>query len=263
MATRKSKKQSARGKTPKRRGTRFGSVLFAMLFIVLIIVIASLFFKMEIIEVKGNSRYTAEEIVSKSGLNIGSNLFLFEKYSIVESIKSSMPYIDTVLIRRKLPSALEITVTERKEAAVLYTGTEYITVDEMLTALSTVTPSGEGIAFSGEDGSIPYIIGCTAVSPVNFGSDVALSDEDKRDTLKTILKAINSFDMTKNMREINVDKLYDIKLSYRKGYTITLGNSDNVDRKLKRVDPVIKVIGEDMGGIIDVSDSTIARYRTN
>lgn len=263
MAVRKSKKQSARAKTPKRRRTRFGSVLFTMLFVSLIVVVATLFFKMETIEVVGQERYTKEEIISKSGLKTGDNLFLFDKYSVIDKLSSSMPYIDTVLIRRKLPSTLVMTVAERKETAVLYTGSEYIAVDQNLTALCTVTPTGETFAFSGKYGSIPYINGCTAVPPVKFGNTVSLSAEDKRDTLTKILSAINSFDMTKNMREIDVDKLYDIKLLYRKGYTISLGNSDETERKLKRVDPVIKVIGEDMGGTIDVSDSTIARYRTN
>ena len=73
---------------------------------------ATVFFQVEQIEVSGNQRYTREEIVAVTGIQMGDNLFRMNKFAIQDHVKEEMPYIEDILIRRRLPSTITVAVTE-------------------------------------------------------------------------------------------------------------------------------------------------------
>ena len=73
---------------------------------------ATVFFQVEQIEVSGNHRYTQEEIVAVTGIVAGDNLFRMNKFAIQDRVKEEMPYIEDILIRRKLPSTITVAVQE-------------------------------------------------------------------------------------------------------------------------------------------------------
>ena len=108
MAARKQKKY--------RRGRgRLGKIL---LFLCVVAVLAAMtvgatvFFQVEQIEVSGNQRYTQEEIVAVTGIKAGDNLFRMNKFAIQDHVKEEMPYIEDILIRRRLPSTITVAVKE-------------------------------------------------------------------------------------------------------------------------------------------------------
>ena len=61
------------------------------------------FFKVERIEVEGAERYTVEQVTEASGVTIGENLFLINKFSVINRIFKALPYMDEIMIRSKLP----------------------------------------------------------------------------------------------------------------------------------------------------------------
>ena len=73
---------------------------------------ATVFFQVEQIEVSGNQRYSQEEIIAATGIVAGDNLFRMNKFAIQDHVKEEMPYIEDILIRRKLPSTITVAVTE-------------------------------------------------------------------------------------------------------------------------------------------------------
>ena len=106
----------ARKKHNSRRGrSRLGKViqfLFVVALLVAMTVGATVFFQVEQVEVSGNARYTQEEIVACTGIKVGDNLFRMNKFAIQDHVKEEMPYIEDILIRRKLPSTITVTVRE-------------------------------------------------------------------------------------------------------------------------------------------------------
>lgn len=42
----------------------------------------------------GNARYTSEEVVAASGIEIEDNLFLLNKYSAAQAIFEKLPYVE-------------------------------------------------------------------------------------------------------------------------------------------------------------------------
>lgn len=106
----------ARKKQKVRRGrSRLGKViqfLFVVALLAAATVGATVFFQVENIEVSGNSRYTQEEIIATTGIQAGDNLFRMNKFAIQDHVKEEMPYIEDILIRRRLPSTITVAVQE-------------------------------------------------------------------------------------------------------------------------------------------------------
>ena len=111
----------ARGHTTHRR--RRGRLSFllkplcAVLIIAAVIGAVTLFFKTETITVSGNQKYTEQEIIEASGLRIGGNLYLMNKYDHAQAIFRNLPYVESASINRALPDTLVIEVTECSAAA--------------------------------------------------------------------------------------------------------------------------------------------------
>ena len=106
----------ARKKHKNRRGrSRLGKVvqfLFVVALLGAMTVGATVFFQVEQVEVSGNARYTQEEIVACTGIKPGDNLFRMNKFAIQDHVLEEMPYLESILIRRKLPSTITVTVEE-------------------------------------------------------------------------------------------------------------------------------------------------------
>ncbi len=111
---------SHRSRTRRRNRGRFGP-LFKLMCVVAVIVAltvgATVFFRVERVTVSGNQRYTQEEIIAASGIQLGDNLYSLNKVRIDRSIRTTLPYVGELTINRALPSTILITVTEWEAVA--------------------------------------------------------------------------------------------------------------------------------------------------
>ena len=107
-------RRSGRSDAGKRRpGSGVGSRLLIMAAIVAAVIFGvAIFFKVNTVEVQGNTIYSADEIRSASGIQKGDNLFTLNKEAAAGSIKASLPYVETVSIIRFLPDKIVIEVKE-------------------------------------------------------------------------------------------------------------------------------------------------------
>lgn len=107
-------RRSGRSDAGKRRpSSGVGSRLLIMAAIVAAVIFGvAIFFKVNTVEVQGNTIYSAEEIRSASGIQKGDNLFTLNKEAAAGSIKASLPYVETVSIIRFLPDKIVIEVKE-------------------------------------------------------------------------------------------------------------------------------------------------------
>ena len=99
-------------KTRRVRFTWLYGVISALLILAAVVGGCIVFFRVDTINVQGNSRYTQEEIVAASGIEQGDNMFLINKFQVIDQMISQLTYLDDVTIRRGLPSTLNVTVTE-------------------------------------------------------------------------------------------------------------------------------------------------------
>ena len=121
----------------------------------LVILLFAPFFNIKSIEVEGNSRYTAEEIIDSSGIRIGENGFRklrLDPESILElrlldsedKIKQ-LPYVKTCIVKIVFPNDIKIHITEREPAAYIVHFDNYLTVDSQGYVLEAGSSPPEGL----------------------------------------------------------------------------------------------------------------------
>ena len=106
--------QSAKARAKKR-----GRVLLVVYSVVLLCVIISavllcifVFFKVSDIKVNGSTVYSREEIISVLGISSGDNLVFAKTQEAEDVLKSEFPYIENVKISKKIPSTIEVNISE-------------------------------------------------------------------------------------------------------------------------------------------------------
>ena len=140
----------------RRRRGNFG-FLYKLLSVLVIcgavVAALTLFFRVDTIRVTGNDRYTEDEVIQASGIQLGDNLFLLNKYEAARSIAEKLPYIDIedIWIRRELPDTLLIDVAEcGTPLAVIQDGSAWLVspkgkiVEQLPAAQAGTMPSSTG-----------------------------------------------------------------------------------------------------------------------
>lgn len=108
-------RRSSRSRKRRRSRGRLGPLFKLLCLLTLVVALtagATVFFRVEQVVVTGNSRYTQEEIVEVTGIEKGDNLYGWNKFTIAQRLRQTLPYIGEVTIRRALPSTILITVVE-------------------------------------------------------------------------------------------------------------------------------------------------------
>lgn len=195
------------GRNRRRRRKRKGSFSFLYKLLVFFVICGAIvaamavFFKVETIEVTGNSRYTAQEIADSGGLQVGDNLFLINKFKASEAITQSLPYISSVRISRKLPDTLCIAVEEN--GALCAVGSS----DGSWLMSST----GKLVEQADTGDSATVITGLTPIEPA-VGQMLQVPEEETaaRDALLQLLSAMESRGALKRCDSIDLQSAGDI-----------------------------------------------------
>ncbi|MBR2675037.1 MAG: undecaprenyldiphospho-muramoylpentapeptide beta-N-acetylglucosaminyltransferase [Mogibacterium sp.] len=103
-------------------------ILIVLLVTGLILSFTSIF-TVDSIEVNGNSHYSAEEIISMGHAVPGKNLIYHPDKKEIKHYLELNPYIKSAEVRRKLPSTLVITVSERTQLMALKYDDDYLILD--------------------------------------------------------------------------------------------------------------------------------------
>lgn len=115
----------ARTRKRKKRRNRLGRFLrHSMLCLFMIFALGfgvTVFFKVETITVEGNSHYSADEIISASQIQLGSNLFAIARQDFSSSMTYSLPYIQSISVKLSFPTGVRLVVEEQSGIVKLIT----------------------------------------------------------------------------------------------------------------------------------------------
>ena len=186
----------------------------------------SLFFKAEQIFVTGTSRYSQQQVLQASGIRQGGNLFLLNKHQAAASITEQLPYVESVRIRRQLPNALHIEITECAHPLALE-----------------------------QDGAVwllngsPLVTGLALTSP-QLNRLAVPDNADKWDTLRQLWQQLLSKDMAGSVQSIDLEDPSRITLRYLDRFDVVLKKDDDFDYRLNYLAAVIgRLDGSDQGTI--------------
>lgn len=260
----KIKMNKKRAKARMRRIRRF--LLFVLVVTGLIIFARSSFFIVEKIDVVGNKRYQAKDIIESTSLVTGQNVFnmlcekpknlLSFKFSEAEkSVYDALPYIKSVSVRPSLPKAIKIRVTERIPFVLLEVKGKNILIDKdgySLEEVNSVKQKPKYIKVYGttaQSYKLGQAVSFKETSPMpDLISFIDLMKKNDKDTKLKLYDKLTSVDMS----EVNC---FTVRLDDR--ITAKFGDLEQVDYQMSVLKHLfVNNINAKQKGTIDFTKSS-------
>ena len=226
------------------------------LVIVAIIFVMSVFFKITKIEVRGNSLYSADEIIAASGIEKGDNLFFINRIAAGSRVVVKLPYVDSVKINRGLPNLITIEVTESKAVGFVSVGEELWSVSSSGKFLSSIEKK--------DTEHIACISGIT-VSEAAVGEHIkaAEGESDKLAYLTDILYQIQARGLMGKVTSIDLSDVNNPSFEYDGRFVVKLGEFDNTEYKFGKLLSAVSQLSADDSGTLDLSTGNKVVFNPN
>lgn len=261
VATRRTNRSSSSNRKRRRRrsgGSRlFRKILMVLSLFAALMIGAMVFFKVETVTVVGNYTYTQEQIVEVSGIEVGDTLFGINKFSVMQTLLSDLPYLTEVNITRNLPNGITITTVEGYGVASIYHNGQWWLVNLQ----GKLLERGDASLVEG----MPQIIGITPLAP-GEGTILAVGQEEstKLSQLLLLLEALDSRGMLEQVTEfIDLSSETEIRFGYGSELTVVVPLYDTFTDTLFALERVIQSYEEEqvvLRGTLDLTyGSTQAR----
>lgn len=232
MRRRRRKKHTPDQMELQRRGRKvfrvLGRVLFTGILLVAAVVAMTVFFKVKTVSVEGAMQYSSDELIAGMDIQKGDNLYLWNKNRVLADLMRDFPYLESAQLRRKLPDALVLTVTECSAAAAVQNEDNTFTY---------VSAEGKVLENNAADGGLPVVIGVKlGAQPGDFldtGSDAHI------DAMLEVLKNMDAAGLLEKMSFLNLNDLTDVRIGYDKRFDIRAGAMDDLAYRLRFAQTVI------------------------
>lgn len=199
--------------------------------VVLIILANTVLFKCSQIEVSGNDKYTADEIVRISGLQTGENLLHINVSAARDNIVNSLAYIDDAQVKKSFPTKINIAVTEAEK--------QYCIVENGVTA--AISRKGKIIEHCGA-GELPVVKGFEAET-TEVGKWLKSKAEGKTEIPAEIFETADKTGL-KNITEIDISDKFSVKVEVENRVILNLGPAEELESKLR---VAVEIINNQLG----------------
>ncbi len=211
-------------------------------------VVLALFFKINTITVKGNTRYTDEEIKAAISLKTGGSLYAFDADSLEDEICSLFPYIKSADVTRKLPSTVIINVKEEKARFRIDVKNNTYLLSEDFDVLE--------MAYS-ED-ALPlktgYVRECVVGEKLSFNEEKLLTSLDE------LWQMLELYELTDKVDYIEAPNRFDICFGYEGRLRVYFGGVDDCEDKIRFFIKIMEHLYDDYTGTLDISDKKEAVF---
>lgn len=277
---RKTSTKTANHNRPPQRKKRKKYVLHYLLLFAFCIglgltVCFTLLFKVGSIQVKNNSysHYSDEEIISRSGIVKEESLLQISAGDTEKMLLDRFPYLESVKVKRRLPSTVIIDIKEETEIAAAYTDEGYSVISATGKVLSTKlgkAPDDIPVLFGIEDETFRIGDYLYKLQKDDGGKKSKVIIE-KVQKLQDFLKIAESLNFG-NLTYIDISDNGEIKALYDKRILINFGGEIDLDKKIMFVQKVLQdgiaenhknsgYTNENFEGTIDITNRKQLRTR--
>ncbi|MBQ9511308.1 MAG: FtsQ-type POTRA domain-containing protein [Clostridia bacterium] len=236
-------------KTPEINAMRRKERLIRVLFVLATLVLVASFLafcRIKTVTVDGNVYTKTEDILSSASIKIKSHIYSIDKDAIEAKIKSTNPYVTSVLIRRKFPATLRLIITEDKPLFYSLIGESFYVISYDLRVLETAETPNE---FSSR-GLTPLIL--PEVKKAELGKKLVFASDSDYEKNTAIIHAVMSSSMAENITSVDISSRFNINIMYKSKYTVVFGNAEGMEKKLSFCIKTIKYLEETMPGVSGV-----------
>jgi len=223
-----------------RRLVRF-AVFSAMLFLAALFV-----FRVQHVEIVGDSRYTDAEILDASGFRRGSNILLINIPEAQESIETGLPFVGRARIERGFPNRVRITVEKAEPFAAFAIRGGYVILDENAKILEVRTTKGESnlisLVFDGEVGNF---------AP---GEILELSeDQGIVRYLRDFLPIVRQLGFSGQIATIDFRDMHEVNFCFMDRFTVYLNQTSDFLQNLRMLSDIYDIMNERDQGVINLN----------
>ena len=236
----------ARPVRKRKKRSAFYAPLCFLLVIAALVFGLSVFFRVANVEVEGNARYTAEEIIEASGIEPGDNLFFINRFAAMSRINAKLPYVESAVINMHLPNRLQIVITESVAAAYVTAEDGIWAIDRSCKLLSRVNAD--------ELNGLIRIEGLTPIAP-EIGETIAPGEADspKVAYLSEILHQITELGLQASVKYVDISNLGNPSFDYLGRFKVKLGTDENVEYKFQCMLSAVDALSDGDRGTLDLS----------
>lgn len=252
--------------------------LVFQLAIVLAVVVAivlgmSVFFRVKNVVVYGREAYSAQTVREASGIEDGENLLTLGSTKACARIKAELSYVDKVRIGITLPDTVNIYITEYDVVYSIQStnGTWWLMAYDG--RIADQTDSGgaaqhtkiEGVTLVdpviGEQAAVAQYTPPSETGPTDPSEETAapmptVTDQHRLDAAKTVLAALHANGVVGKIASINVSDVGDIEMWYGQQYRVELGDTSDMEKKIRWMTLFVNQNEEYQMGVLDVSFTT-------
>ncbi len=236
----------------KRKAKRFALLAGLALIVACagVALVLAVFFKIGTVQVKGDKVYSEKDVIAKSGIEVGDNLFLVDEATVNETLTSALPYINKVTVELDLPDKIVLNVSATREVAALPYGAGFILVDENGKVLDRDSSMiRDGVA----------IVDGVQLKGAPEGGLIKLNNDDVTGRFIELLGAIKKSGF-KQLTGITLTKKGDFELKYDERITIKIGSFTNLEQKIRRAEAAIEKENEISAYSVGVMDVSVEPY---
>lgn len=210
------------------------------------------FLKISDVQISGNMVYSNEEVLSASGLRMGTPLLLTGRGAVRRILESELPAVERADVRIRLPGTVVIRIREGTAVASLQMG------DGRNLLLSS---KGKVV---GETEDPSAYIRLTGMTPLegDVGRLLELEKEDsvKLECLTELLTLLEEHGRIEEVRELDVANLTSIRMNYADRFQVRLGGADRLEEKLNFLEQILEELSYGETGTIDLTRETEGHY---
>lgn len=225
----------------------------------------AMFFRTKEIVVTGNDRYTAEELVSASGIQLEQNIFTVDRARTAEQIKGAFSYLEEVRVVPVMPTTMEIRVVESIPQLVVVNSADSYSllstggriIEQCLGLAEEELPLVVGTDFGWfPQGAYPEELPPEVVNRRHKEHREATERELEGVRVMQTLRYVTASAEATGFSGIDyIDVSDDLCTSvlWDKRVLLRLGTELELDRKLTFAQAVLAELGEDFTGTVDLS----------
>ncbi|MBQ7718603.1 MAG: FtsQ-type POTRA domain-containing protein [Clostridia bacterium] len=223
---------------------------FVIILIIVAIIVAGMtapFFNIKTITVSGVSKLTEEEVISQSEIKVGGNIFRTNIHR-AENRLEKIPYIKEAKIYRKFPNIVKIKIVESELAAYIKSEQGFVGVDI----------NGKVLEISDNNDA-----GTMTLTGLDIGANHQTGEniKDFSGVAKDCMEKLAECEILSLVADINIENTSNIIITTREGLEAHLGNTDELDYKIKLLQNVISQ--GYTSGIFDATNTSQPTFRKN
>jgi len=238
---------NSRRRRKRRTGKKTIHYTLLILFVLAAGAILSLttFFKIEAVSVAGTDHYSEEEMIAASGIQSGENLFRVSGAKVEETLKEQYPYIESVKISRKLPPTVEIKITQAIPSAAVFEGDKIV----LITREGKVLERGKIF--------IPPAVPAVQGIPTTGVPEGQLLGEEAKEPLVMVNYLLDAMEGVgfQGITNVDVRDPLNMLIIYENRLLFKMGTEADLEHKLFFIQNVLKDLGPEEQGRIDVSNA--------